>query len=105
MDLQDALAMSLVVVVQEAIDIAFHMATDEGWGLPASYRESFEMLAAHNVIDEPLAGELGKTVQLRNRVAHGYASVDFERLHAELPRGLAAFEAFVTAVARHVAAC
>ena len=35
-DLQDALAMSLLVAIQEAADIAFHISTDEGWGIPAS---------------------------------------------------------------------
>lgn len=44
-DRQDALAMSLLVVVQESLDLAFHLVTDEGWGLPASYAESFEILA------------------------------------------------------------
>jgi hypothetical protein len=34
--LLDALALSVLTSVQEAIDIAFHMATDEGWGIPAS---------------------------------------------------------------------
>jgi uncharacterized protein YutE (UPF0331/DUF86 family) len=33
-DLQDALAMSLLVAIQEAVDIAFHIAADEGWGVP-----------------------------------------------------------------------
>ncbi len=29
--LQDAVALSMLVVVQEAIDIALHIASDEGW--------------------------------------------------------------------------
>ncbi|MBI2216967.1 MAG: hypothetical protein HYU51_06675 [Candidatus Rokubacteria bacterium] len=35
-DLQDALAMSLLVAIQEAADIAFHITADEGWGIPSS---------------------------------------------------------------------
>ena len=31
-DIQDALALSLLVAIQEAVDIAFHIAADEGWG-------------------------------------------------------------------------
>ena len=48
LDRQDALSLSVIVIVQEAIDIAFHIVTDEGWGLPASYAESFEMLARND---------------------------------------------------------
>ena len=36
-DRQDAIGMSLLVAVQDALDIALHMASDEGWGVAASY--------------------------------------------------------------------
>jgi uncharacterized protein YutE (UPF0331/DUF86 family) len=99
LDRQDALALSVIVIVQEAIDIAFHIATDQGWGLPASYAESFEILARHGVIDSKLATSLGSAARLRNRIAHGYATLDVERLWNELPQGLAAFEQFAAALA------
>jgi uncharacterized protein YutE (UPF0331/DUF86 family) len=98
-DLQDALSMSLLVAVQEALDIALHMAADEGWGLPASYVESFELLSKHGVIDPPLATDLSKMAALRNRLAHGYASVDVDRLYNELPAGIDALERFAARVA------
>jgi uncharacterized protein YutE (UPF0331/DUF86 family)/predicted nucleotidyltransferase len=98
-DLQDAIAMSLLVAVQEALDIALHMASDEGWGLPASYVESFELLARHNVMASELATELSKMAALRNRLAHGYASVDVDRLYGELPVGIDALEKFAACIA------
>ena len=100
--LQDAIALSLIVVVQEAIDIALHLASDEGWGVPASFRESFEILARHGVIDAPLASALANAAALRNRIAHGYASVDVDRVWAELPAGISSFESFATAIARYL---
>jgi len=39
--LQDAVAMSVLVVVQEGMDIALHIASDEGWELATTYREAF----------------------------------------------------------------
>ena len=44
--------MSLLVAVQNALDIALHMASDEGWGVPASYAESFGILARQGVVIE-----------------------------------------------------
>ena len=54
------------------------------------------------MIDRTLANELGAASELRNRIAHGYASVDVERLWAELPSGIAALERYAAAVARFV---
>lgn len=98
-DLQDAIAMSLLVAVQAALDVALHIASDEGLGIPASYSEGFEILAQHGWIEPELARRLAAMAALRNRIAHGYASVDHVRIWTELPGGLAAFDAFASKVA------
>jgi uncharacterized protein YutE (UPF0331/DUF86 family) len=98
-DCQDATAMSLFVAIQEAVDIALHLASDEGWGVPGSYGEAFHLLAAHGVLSETLAQALSAMAGLRNRIAHGYASVDPARLWSEVPAGLAALEDYCRAVA------
>ncbi len=103
-DLQDAVALSLLVAIQEAVDLAFHISADEGWGVPASNAESFDILSRHGVIDAALAAEMAATAALRNRIAHGYASVDVDRLWREIPAGLSALERFVVAVARFLPA-
>jgi uncharacterized protein YutE (UPF0331/DUF86 family) len=99
---QDALSMSLLVAIQEAIDVAFHIVVDEAWGMPSSYAEAFGILADHGVIERDLVPKLEGTARFRNRLAHGYASVDVERLWAELPDGIATLERFVAAIARFV---
>jgi uncharacterized protein YutE (UPF0331/DUF86 family) len=102
-DLQDALAMSLLVAIQEAADIAFHISADEGWGIPGSYADAFHILARHRVIDTPLAEELARTVAVRHRLAHGYATVDLDRLWTELPAGLGALDRYAAAIAKFAA--
>ena len=94
--------MSLLVAVQEALDIALHVASCQGWGVPGSYAESFALLADHAVLDRSLAADLAAMAALRNRLAHGYATVDAARVWHELPAGLAAFDAFAAAVARTI---
>jgi len=100
---QDAMAMSVLVVVQEAMDIALHIASDEGWELASTFREAFGILANHGVIDPALALSLAGTANLRNRIAHGYASIDVARVWNELPGGIAAFDAFAAAIAAFLA--
>jgi uncharacterized protein YutE (UPF0331/DUF86 family) len=99
-DVQDMLALSILVAVQEAIDVAFHIVADEGWGAPASNAESFELLAARGVVDRALAETLTRGVGLRNRLAHAYAALDVDRLWRELPEGLEALDRFAESVAR-----
>lgn len=94
--------MSLLVAVQESVDIALHMASDEGWGVPASYGDSFALLERNGVLLPALAQQMAAMAALRNRLAHGYATVDAERLWNELPAGIAAFNAFVAAIAQHL---
>ena len=96
---QDALGMALLVAVQEAIDLAFHIVTDERWGTPQSYADGFDMLAKHGVIGAELAQAMIRATGLRNRLAHGYASVDVQRLWAELPEGLDALGEYARAIA------
>ena len=103
-DLHDALAMSVLVAIQEALDVAFHIVTDEGWGLPASYSESFETLARNGVLTAEHAHQMAAAAGLRNRIAHGYASLDIPRLWAELPAGLDALERYAEAIAKSLPA-
>jgi uncharacterized protein YutE (UPF0331/DUF86 family) len=100
--LQDAVALSVLVVVQEAIDIALHVASDEGWEHATNYRDAFVTLERHGLLDSSLTAQLAGAAQLRNRIAHGYASLDVDRLWSELPSGIAAFSAFAARVAGFV---
>lgn len=102
-DRQDALALSLLVALQEAADIALHIASDEGWGVASSYAESFDLLARHHVIAPELARRMTAIAALRNRVAHGYGTIDVERLWRETPAGIEALRAFAAAVAAYLA--
>lgn len=98
--LRDAMALALLIAVQETIDIAYHVAADEGWGVPDSHAAAFELLAAHGVLTADLTRRLQSIARVRNRLAHGCASVDHSRLWRELPDGLQALDVFVASVAR-----
>jgi uncharacterized protein YutE (UPF0331/DUF86 family) len=97
--LRDAMALALMVALQETIDIAYHIVADEGWGVPDSHRAAFDLLAAQKVLEVDLANRLSAAASMRNRIAHGYASIEHARLWQELPEGLATLERFVAAVA------
>jgi uncharacterized protein YutE (UPF0331/DUF86 family) len=96
---RDLAAFYLFLAIQEAIDLAAHWVADAGWTPPDDVGSTFDVLAANGGIDLSLCVEMRDIVRVRNRIAHGYASVDHDRIHAEAPAGIASLRRFLAAVA------
>ena len=89
----------LFLAIQECIDLAAHWVADEGWGGPDDAGSAFDMLADRGVIDRETATALRAATGLRNRIAHGYALLDYERVHREAGAGFAPLRRFLAAIA------
>jgi uncharacterized protein YutE (UPF0331/DUF86 family) len=88
----------LFLAVQECIDIAAHWVSDEGWATPDDAGSSFDILAERGVITHTSADALRGAVGLRNRIAHGYAMLDYGGVQPEAQEGLPELRAFLAAV-------
>jgi uncharacterized protein YutE (UPF0331/DUF86 family) len=95
---RDLATFYLFLAIQECIDLAAHWVSDAGWNVPEDAGATFDLLAEHGVVDQGLAVALRGAVGLRNRIAHGYASVDHERVHDEYRRGGEALRRFLSLV-------
>jgi uncharacterized protein YutE (UPF0331/DUF86 family) len=89
----------LFLSIQECIDIAAHWIIDEGWGAPDDSASAFELLADRGVIDRETAAALRGAAGLRNRIAHGYALLEYERVHREAQTGIPALRTYLATVA------
>jgi uncharacterized protein YutE (UPF0331/DUF86 family) len=98
-ELHDLAGFHLMLALQNAVDLAFHLVADQGRGVPGSQREAFEVLAREGTIDAGLARALAEAASLRNRIAHQYGTLDWRRLLIEAPRHLDALERFAARVA------
>lgn len=96
---RDVASFYLQLAIQECIDLAVHWVADEGWGAPDDAGSTFFILADHQAIDRELAQSLRDAASLRNRIAHGYATVDHELIQNEHKVGIAALRRFLAAVA------
>ena len=90
----------LFLAIQECIDLAAHWVADGGWGEPDDPGWAFDVLAERGVIDRDTASALRAAAGLRNRIAHGYALLDYGRVHREAQPGIPALRDFLVAIAR-----
>lgn len=95
---QDLASFYLFLAIQECIDLAVHWVADANWGPPEDAASSFEILVRRGALDDDLGEQMIQAVGLRNRIAHGYATLDHERLRRELDRGAEALRAFLARV-------
>lgn len=87
------------LAIQECIDLAAHWVADAGWEPADDAGATFDVLAERGAIGPELAARLHGAVGLRNRIAHGYAQVDYRRVHQEAVEGIVSLRTFLAAVA------
>lgn len=90
----------LFLALQECIDLAAHWVADANWGLPDDAGSTFDELADRHAIPRALADRLREGVGLRNRIAHGYALLDYKRVRTEALVGIPALKTFLATVGR-----
>lgn len=88
----------LFLALQESIDLAAHWVSDAGWGAPDDAGSTFDVLADRGAIERALADRLREGVGLRNRIAHGYALLDYQRVRTEALAGIPALRSFLASV-------
>jgi uncharacterized protein YutE (UPF0331/DUF86 family) len=82
---RDLAAFYLFLAIQESIDLAAHWVADARWGSPDEAGATFELLRG--------------AVGLRNRIAHGYSTVDHGKVQSEYQGGVATLRTFLSLVA------
>jgi uncharacterized protein YutE (UPF0331/DUF86 family) len=96
---RDLTAFYLQLAIQDCIDLASHWVAEAGWPPPEDAGSAFDTLADRDVISRDLATFLRDAVSLRNRIAHGYATVDHERLYKEARDGTPRLKQFLAKIA------
>ena len=88
----------LFLAIQECIDLAAHWVADAGWSEPDDAASAFDVLAERGAIERETATRLRAAAGLRNRIAHGYAMLDYARVHREAQEGIPALRVFLAAI-------
>jgi uncharacterized protein YutE (UPF0331/DUF86 family) len=72
----DITVLNLQRATQATIDLAAHVVSTEGFGLPDSLGATFTLLEQRGLVDAELAIKLRKMVGFRNIAVHDYQTVD-----------------------------
>jgi uncharacterized protein YutE (UPF0331/DUF86 family) len=98
LDIEEIVVLNLQRAIQATIDLAAHLISGRGWGLPDSLKAHFRILDEQRVIDASLSERLQAMIGFRNVAIHDYQKVDRAVLRAILVTRLGDFEAFARAV-------
>ena len=80
-DRQDIVLFNLQLAVQNCIDMAAHIISDKGLGVPGSNNDMFYLLEENDWLDTPLVEKMIKAVGFRNHVVHEYGKLDLSEVH------------------------
>ena len=77
-DLQDIASYRLIVAIEAALNLCYHVSAKKLKKTPSEYAECFEILGEANIIPQELAEELKKMARFRNMLVHMYWKIDYE---------------------------
>ena len=78
LDRQESILFNLQMAIQNCIDMAAHIVSEEGLGVAGSTNELFYLLEYQGIIDIGLTEKMIRAVGFRNLVVHEYGKVDLE---------------------------
>lgn len=86
---------ALQTAIEALVDVAYHVSAKEFAHAPTDARDALQVLRAQKVISEEDYAVYSAMVGMRNRIVHGYETVDPERVYEVITTGLADLERFV----------
>jgi len=101
-DLRWTIERGLQLCIQNALDIATHLAAAAGLDAP-DYATAIDRLAELSVLPAAFAARLRPIAGFRNVLVHGYLQVDLAILERVLNQRLQDFEEFAGCVEAHIA--
>ncbi|MEK6571343.1 MAG: DUF86 domain-containing protein [Bacteroidota bacterium] len=100
-DKQDVFVLNLQRAIQGAIDLAAHIVSSEGLGVPQDLKDNFDLLREKRIIPYDLVEKMKKMVGFRNIAVHEYQELKLEVLQSILSNNIKELEEFYTAIVKH----
>ena len=80
-DRQESILFNIQTAVQNCIDIAAHIISEESFGVPGSITEMLYILEKNGYLDNDLTQKMVKAVGFRNLIVHEYGKIELEQVY------------------------
>jgi len=80
LDRQESILFNLQMAIQNCIDIAAHIISEEGVGVPGSTNEMFYLLEDNGYISVDITEKMVKAVGFRNFIVHEYGKIELKQV-------------------------
>jgi len=98
-DLQDIACYRLLVAIEAALNLCYHIAAKQLKVVPDEYAACFQLLQEAKIIPSQLSENLQKMARFRNLLVHMYWRLDYEQVFATLQNDLKDLSRFSKIVA------
>ena len=97
-DLMDIASYRLLVAIESAIQLCYHVSAHRAHRAPESYAACFALLSEAGIVPDGLSRRLQQMARFRNMLVHVYWDVDYNRVYDVLQENLDDLRGFVSAV-------
>jgi uncharacterized protein YutE (UPF0331/DUF86 family) len=80
-DRQESILFNIQRAVQNCIDIAAHIISEESFGVPGSTTEMLYILEKNGYLDNNLTQKMVKAVGFRNLIIHEYGKIELKQAY------------------------
>ncbi len=94
-DLRDLASYRLLVAIEAAIQICYHVSAQVLHQAPSGYAECFALLSEGGIIPGTLGKRLQRMARFRNVLVHRYWDVDYSRVYDVLQHDLSDIREFM----------
>jgi uncharacterized protein YutE (UPF0331/DUF86 family) len=81
LDCQEIILFNLQMAVQNCIDIAAHIISEEGFGVPGSNNEMFYLLEENQYLSTEITEKMVKAVGFRKLIVHEYTKIEIKQVY------------------------
>jgi uncharacterized protein YutE (UPF0331/DUF86 family) len=99
---QYAVLHALQLAIEASVEVAMHICSADGLGVPSTYAESFDYLERERIVDASLSDDLRAMARFRNLVVHAYADVDMQRVYDILTTRTKDFLSYIVTIERYL---
>ena len=94
-DHQDIILFNIQLAIQNCIDIAAHIISDEDMGIPGSTNEMFYILEENGYLTRDITEKMVRAVGFRNLIVHEYVNLELKRVYEILKKDINDLEVFL----------